>query len=708
MDRHRRTDSDEIARKQARQRKLIALGAVVIMLLGFVVLAGTYFVVSVPAPKDLAKLSENSRILSSNGKPLAKVGTENRKYVPIAKIPAYVQHAVVVAEDRSFYTNSGIDVKGIIRAAWNNVTDDDVEGASTITQQYVRNALDLTREQSYTRKLKEAVMAVKLSQQKSKDEILEGYLNTIYFGRNANGIGAAAEAYFGKPVEKLTEAEGALLATVIKNPSGYDPANRPDRAEERWRWVLDSLVEAQWLDPQKASAAKFPKTISAEKATGAQAGLNTPTGNVVKYVVQELEAAGISEQELYTGGYTITTTIHTKAQRAAERAVETVLKGQSKKMTAALVGVQPGTGRVLAYYGSKQGVVGWDNAAARHQPGSSFKAYVLAAALENDVSVKSYWDGSSPQEFPDRTKPVRNSENNNRCPRCTLEQATVMSLNTAYYAVTADVGKERVIRLANKAGIRTMKRDSTDEVVKLDEPGAAGKFGNEVGIGQYPISVLDNANGFATFAAGGVAAKVHFVDKVMRDEQVVFKSEVDTTRAFSEDTAADATHVLRKVVGAGGDDLYGGRPAAGKTGTWQFRDTDDNAHAWMAGYTPQLAAAVWMGRSGDEGALVTRDGQRVYGSGLPADIWKAFMNGALNGREIEQFPEPVFGGDVNAGNLQSPTPSPPGHQPDKPGRDKPGGGPVPPTQPTYSPEPLPSATPTETCNPLDPKCKPGG
>ncbi|HEX2418481.1 MAG TPA: transglycosylase domain-containing protein, partial [Micromonosporaceae bacterium] len=398
MDRHRRPDTDDSGRKQARQRKLVALGAVVVMLLGFVVLAGTYFVVSVPAPKDLAKLSQNSEILSSNGKPLAKVGTENRKYVPIAKIPAYVQHAVVTAEDRSFYTNSGIDVKGIIRAAWNNVTDDDVEGASTITQQYVRNALDLTREQSYTRKLKEAVMAVKLSQQKSKDEILEGYLNTIYFGRNANGIGAAAQAYFAKPVEKLTEAEAALLATVIKNPSGYDPANRPDRAEERWRWVLDSMVEVNWLDPQKAAAAKFPKTIPADKATGAQAGLTKPTGNVVKYVVQELEAAGISEQELYTGGYTVYTTISPKAQRAAEQAVATVLRGQSKRLTAALVGVQPGTGRVLAYYGSKQGVVGWDNAAARHQPGSSFKAYVLATALENDISVKSYWDGSSPQE----------------------------------------------------------------------------------------------------------------------------------------------------------------------------------------------------------------------------------------------------------------------------------------------------------------------
>jgi membrane peptidoglycan carboxypeptidase len=706
MDRHRMRDVEEDARRQNRHRKLIALAAVTIMLLGFVVLAGTYFVVSVPAPKDLAKLSENSQILSSNGKLLAKVGTENRRYVPIAKIPGHVQHAVVTAEDRSFYTNSGIDVKGIIRAAWNNVTDDDVEGASTITQQYVRNALDLTREQSYTRKLKEAVMAVKLSQQKSKDEILEGYLNTIYFGRNAYGIGAAAEAYFKKPAEKLTEAEGALLATVIKNPSGYDPSNRPDRAEQRWRWVLDSMVEVDWLNPQTAAAATFPKTRDAKDATGAQFGLNEPTGNVVKYVVAELEKAGISEQELYTGGYTVFTTIHPKAQRAAERAADSVLKGQSKKMTAALVGVQPGTGRVLAYYGSKHGVVGWDNAAARHQPGSSFKAYVLAAALEDDRSVKSYWDGSSPQEFPDREKPVRNSENNNRCPRCTLEQATVMSLNTAYYAVTSEVGKENVIKLANKAGVRTMKRDSSDEVVKLDEPGAAGKFGNEVGIGQYPISVLDNANGFATFAAKGTAAKAHFVDKVMRDDEVVFKTEAETEQAFSQDTAADATYVMRKVVAAGGDDLIGGRPAAGKTGTWQFRDTDDNAHAWMAGYTPDLAAAVWMGRSGAEGALVTRDGMRVYGSGLPAEIWKAFMNEALEGREIARFPEPVFGGDVNAGNLQSPTPGPPTMKPPKPGNPRPGG---PGPRPTYSLSPLPSLSPTETCtDPLDPKCKPGG
>jgi membrane peptidoglycan carboxypeptidase len=254
-----------------------------------------------------------------------------------------------------------------------------------------------------------------------------------------------------------------------------------------------------------------------------------------------------------------------------------------------------------------------------------------------------------------------------------------------------------------------MKRDSSDEVVKLDEPGAAGKFGNEVGIGQYPISVLDNANGFATFAAKGKAAKVHFVDKVMRDEEVVFQTDIETSRAFSEDTAADATYVMRKVVAAGGDDLAGGRPAAGKTGTWQFGDTDDNAHAWMAGYTPDLAAAVWMGRSGAEGPLVTRDGMRVYGSGLPADIWKAFMNAALNGREIAQFPEPVFGGDVNAGNLQSPTPEPSPHNPGK-GNDKPPGpGPGGPKPTFYSPSPMPSASPTETCiDPTDPKCKPGG
>ncbi|HEX2416582.1 MAG TPA: penicillin-binding transpeptidase domain-containing protein, partial [Micromonosporaceae bacterium] len=196
-------------------------------------------------------------------------------------------------------------------------------------------------------------------------------------------------------------------------------------------------------------------------------------------------------------------------------------------------------------------------------------------------------------------------------------------------------------------------------------------------------------------------------DKVMRDDEVILKTEADETRAFSEDTAADASYVLRKVVTAGGDDLLGGRPSAGKTGTWQFRNTDDNAHAWMAGYTPQLAAAVWMGRSGAEGPLVTRDGMKVYGSGLPADIWKAFMNGALQGKDVEQFPEPVFGGDVNAGNLQSPSPEPSKHKPNPPGNPKlPGGGPL---RPTYSPPPLLSPTPSETCDQLvDPRCKPGG
>src|SRR5690606_23068770 len=158
-------------------------------------------------------------------------------------------------------------------------------------------------------------------------------------------------------------------------------------------------------------------------------------------------------------------------------------------------------------------------------------------------------------------------------------------------------------------------------------------FSTEVGIGQFPVTVLDNANGFATFAAGGVAAKVHFVDKVVREDAVVFEAKPETKQAFSPETAADATYVLEKVPAAGDDELADGRPAAGKTGTWQYRDTDDNAHAWMVGYTPQISAAVWLGRSGEEGPLKTKDGRRIYGSGLPSDIWKTFMDKAHSGME---------------------------------------------------------------------------
>ncbi|MGH3748688.1 MAG: transglycosylase domain-containing protein, partial [Micromonosporaceae bacterium] len=444
LDRHRRRQGAGMAKRRKRRQRIVALGAVAVMLLGFCVLAGTYFFVNVPLPKDLANMSQNSTIEYSNGKTLAKVGTENRKYVKLDKIPKVLQHAVVATEDRSFYTNSGIDVKGIFRAAWNNLTDDDTEGASTITQQYARNAAGL--EGGYSRKLKEAVMAVKINQEYTKDQILEYYLNTIFFGRNANGVGAASEAYFGKPVHKLNAAESAMLAGVIKNPSGYDAAiGGKDRAEQRWRLVLKNMTDMKFLDAGTAAKLKFPKLASADKATGAQFGLDKPQGNVTKYVIEELGKEGITEQELYNDGYTIRTTIDKRAQRAANSAIVKVLKDQKDYLTGALVAVEPGTGEVKAYWGSKNGHNGFDNAAARHQPGSSFKAYVLAAALEEGISVKSYWDGSSPQRFEGRKGEVRNADNNNSCKRCTLERATVLSLNTAYYALTEKVGKDKVI-----------------------------------------------------------------------------------------------------------------------------------------------------------------------------------------------------------------------------------------------------------------------
>ena len=702
LDRHRqRAGAGQLAKRRARRRKIVAFGAITTMLLGLMVIAGTYFVVNVPTPTDLANMKQNSTILSSDGKVLARVGSENRKFVKINKIPKYVQHAVVTAEDRTFYTNNGIDAKGIARAAWNNITGGDTQGASTITQQYVRNALDLTRERSYTRKMKEAVMAVKLNREQTKDQILEGYLNTIYFGRNAYGIEAASEAYFGKSVTKLNPSEAALLATVIKNPSGYDPENDPERAKERWQWVLDNMVSSHWLDAATASKAKFPKTRPAKEAQGAQFGLDKPAGMIKKYVVQELAALGISEQELYTGGYTIKTTIDSKMEKAAQDAAATVLKDQPKNLATGLVAVQPGTGRVLAYYGGKDGVNGFDYAGSRHPPGSSFKAYVLATALENDISIKSYWDGSSPQTFPDRGSPVSNSENNNKCKRCTLERATVMSLNTAYYALTYKLGKDKVIDLAHKAGIRVLDSpngNGTYDHIDLSQPDSAKHFSTEVGIGQFPVSVLDNANGFATFAAEGTAAKAHFVDEVTRGDEEIAKIQPETTEAFSKESAADADKVLRQVVTAGGNDLAGGRPAAAKTGTWQYSKTQDNAHAWMCGYTPQLAAAVWMGSKGKEGPIKTKEGMSIYGSGLPGKIWKTFMDKALEGKPTKQFPPPSYLGDENAGNAKSPTPPPS----PTPKHTKPHGPPKP-TE-TY---PMPSDTPT--CRPGDWMCgQPGG
>jgi membrane peptidoglycan carboxypeptidase len=666
--------------------------SILTLLLIFGLLGGAYAAIQVPLPAEVPTKQVSTVYFSDGKTPLAGLGVENRTDVPLSQVPKHVQHAIVAAEDRSFYENSGISPKGIARAVWSNVKGDEVQGGSTITQQYVKNA-HLTQERTFSRKMKEVVLAVKADRKYSKDQILEFYLNTIYFGEGAYGIKAAAATYFHKDISTLTVAEGAVLAAVIKAPAAYNPNVDRARAEARWKYVLDGMVSQKWLSAADRAAQVYPRfQPPPAKNTGGSFGLSGARGVLAYKIVKELEAKGFDEQEIRTGGLRIITTIDAKMQAASVQAVEDVLKeNPGHELTSAMVAVEPGTGKVRAYYGGNGGYGSFDLASARHQPGSSFKAYALAAAVADGISIKSYWDGSTNQKFPGESKPVKNSDGES-CGRCNLIDATRLSLNTTFYAVTAKVGVNKVVDVAKDSGITSMDGQA---------PGTFSPSTRKVALGEYGVSVLDHADGYATFAANGLHAAPYFVDRVDQAGNTLYSvGRARTNRAFSADIAADATYAMQSVYKAGKKRLDGNRPAAAKTGTAQYLDTGENAHAWMCGFTPQLATAVWMGHTGNDGPLRNANGSRIYGSGLPRQIWTAFMNAALEGTQELPLPEPKFLGDETKGNESSPSPTPSPSESDSPSPDP---------SPEISSEPSVSATPSssDSASPSSP-AEPGG
>jgi membrane peptidoglycan carboxypeptidase len=665
---------------------LLAGVAVLIMLAGVGLVGVTWFYDDVKPPTDFGE-PETTTLLFNNGQKLAKLGEQNRTIVPVNRISPVVKHAVLAAEDKGFYEHGGVDVKGIARAAWNNFTGGSTQGASTITQQYARHAADLSGI-TYARKIREAVLASKLEQELDKETILGYYLNAIYFGRGAHGIEAAAQTYFGKSAtaqpgqpRALTAAEAAVLASVIKQPEpdaatghkGYDPQINPQAAKDRWTYTLNNMVEKGWLSPQERAAIRYPTPIKwdPKKSCAVDCEINTPRGNVINYVRTELEAMGIEDWQ--KGGYRITTTVDQKAQLAAEHAArksdpDSPMHELSKSYMAALVSVDPSTGRVLAYYGGDN-ATGTDYAGLNtepksgkiyggHPPGSSFKIYTLSAALRAGVSMQSRWDATLDKD-PDSGFPISNAGRDPSCGKsCTLELSTIKSYNVPFYWIAKGLGPAKIVEAARDAGVRTMWSDN-DEVVDLTrtapEDAAPSKFHNQVGYGQYRITVLDHANGMATITNRGVYNKAHFVQKVEHRDETgkwvqINGEQLKPTQVFNQEQMDDLNGVLQKIPGSIEHRLADGRKATGKTGTWQFRtSTEDNAHAWMVGATPQMATAVWVGNAGKEAPIRLPTGEPIGGSKTPAQIWEQYMDEAHTVLNLEKkdFPEPHDVGDPN-------------------------------------------------------------
>ncbi|WP_370745831.1 transglycosylase domain-containing protein [Mycolicibacterium brumae] len=694
-----------------------ALAAVVIMLLLPIVTFGmAYAIVDVPKPGDI-RTAQVSTILASDGSELAKIVPPegNRVDVKIDQIPVHVRDAVMAAEDRDFYSNPGFSLNGFARAFKNNLIGGDTQGGSTITQQYVKNALVGDARSGLgglIRKAKELVISTKMSRQWSKDQVLEAYLNIIYFGRGAYGISAASQAYFDKPVEELTVAEGALLAALIQRPSTLDPAVDPEGAAERWNWVLDGMVTIGALDQQQRAQQVFPPTISPDQASQENQTVG-PNGLIERQVIRELlELFNISEQQLNTEGLQVTTTIDPKDQAAAVDAVTQALSGQDADMRSAVVSIDPKTGGVKAYYGGSD-ANGFDFAQAGLPTGSSFKVFALVAALEQGMGL-GYQVDSSPLTV--NGIEISNVEGGG-CGTCNIAQALKMSLNTSYYRLMLKLknGPEDVADAAHRAGIA----ESFPGVAHtLSEDGEGGPPNNGIVLGQYQSRVIDMASAYATLAASGVYRTPHFIQKVVNsDGEVLFDADTQDNAGEQRIEAAVADNVTSAMqpiaAYSNGNNLAGGRPSAAKTGTNQLGDTGANRDAWMVGFTPSLSTAVWVGTVNGDKPLVNSWGGPVYGSGIPATIWRNTMNGALDGTEQESFPKPAeIGGYAGVpvyvpppAPVEPEAPAPPGPAPPAPGPEGtpvPGGTMVQPTievapgitipwgQPTFVPAPPPA------------------
>ncbi|WRZ92681.1 transglycosylase domain-containing protein [Streptomyces sp. NBC_01007] len=607
-----------------------------------------YFLVRIPSA-NAAAIKQSNVYLYADGSQLARDGDVNRENVSLAQISKDAQHATLAAEDRDFYSESAIDPKAMLRAGWNTVTGKGRQSGSTITQQYVKNYY-LGQEQTVTRKVKEFFISIKLDREKSKDDILEGYLNTSYYGRNAYGIQAAAQAYYGVNARDLTVGQGAYLAALLNAPSEYDVIAHPENkaaALARWNYVLDGMVEQKWLTRAARDRVAFP----APRQAKGSAGLSGQRGYLVQAVNDYLTSNKIVDEDTLTsGGYRITTTLQKSKQDAFVKAVDDQVMDQLDKknrkvdtyVRAGGVAIDPSSGKVLAMYGGIDYTKQYVNNATRrdYQVGSTFKPFVFASAVQNGSGTQ---DGRAitPNTVYDGTdqRPVQGWNGGSYAPEnedgvsygdISVRTATDKSVNSVYAQMAVDVGPAEVEKTAVALGLPAGTPDLTASP--------------SIALGPATASVLDMAEAYATLANHGRHGTYTLVGKITKDGSEDVKLPARDVRpsvrqVVSREAADTTTSMLQSVVDGGtGQAAQGaGRPAAGKTGT-----AEEDTAAWFAGYTPDLATVVSvMGQDPDTGAHKSLYGalgqSRVNGGGYPAQIWAQFTQDALDGTEASDF-----------------------------------------------------------------------
>ncbi len=602
---------------------LIAIALTVLFFAGLV--AGIVAAYSRNLP-DISRLADyqpesSTRIFARDGTLLASVYKENRTYVPLARIPLVMQQAVIANEDHNFYYHHGVDFGGIVRAGFADLTHQEFQGASTITQQLARK-LFLNDQVSISRKIQEALLAMEIERYYTKNEILERYLNIVYFGSGAYGVDAAAHTYFGEGVEKIDAAQAAMIAGVIAAPSDYSPFVNLTLARDRQHHVLDRMVESGYLTQAEATAAaSAPLGLAKERSPGLQGYLYP---YYTTYVIAQLEKL-FGKQAVEEGGLQVYTALDPKVQEKAQESVDWGLQRAKswgiRADEAALVSIRPSTGEIVAMVGGKgfsldnQFNRAWQ---AHRQPGSSFKLYVYTAAIDSGMPANTIID-DSPVSYPmgDGTMWSPHDDDDRYMGAITLRTALALSRNVVAVKLAERIGLDKIIDYAQRMGITSPL-----------EPNLSLALGSSV------VTPLDQATGYATIANQGVHVEPSAIrlvkdslGNVVLDDQYPQANEV-----VSAGTAYIITTMLEDVInhGTGYPNAIIGRPAAGKTGT-----TSDFHDAWFVGFTPDLVTAVWFGN--DNNKAMTE----AYGGGVPAMTWSHYMKAALEGVAKHDFTLPA-------------------------------------------------------------------
>jgi penicillin-binding protein 1A len=661
--------------------------------------------------------SQRTEVYDRRGKLIASlVGDEDRIVIPYADMPETIRNAVIAAEDQRFYQHHGVDQQGILRAAVRNAAAGETEeGGSTITQQYVRSSYPDLKDDTVLRKVKEAALAAQVEKRMSKEEILAGYLNRVYFGGGYYGIEAASRGYFRHPAKELNLEEAATLAAILRAPEGVNPRSKDKKDRERARQLRDTVLLQMaglgMVSQAEADAArKTPLRVEQR-----QPKRNKRYNHFVDYVINQLvgeeptddsrDALAKSNntgdrrlgrtyaerhRNLFEGGLVIHTTLDSEMQRAAQAAVSENIPATSKanggnRVDAGLDAIDPRTGEIMAMVGSRDYNRESFNLAAqaKRSPGSTFKGFVLAAALEEGISPESGWlsTGIGPNETicGDPTWKPGNYAEGKDAGVISLRKATAASTNGVFARVMGKLCPRKVAAVAARLGVHIPKSDWSAPAIAL---------------GGTSVSVLEMASGYATFAANGIYRKPIAVTKITRrNGDVVLENKTRGKEAMEPILAYEETKVLQGVIQGGTASANGqiGRPSAGKTGTAQAY-----GDAWFVGYTPQLSAAVWVGNPNNNQTFSLYGNTRVTGGSYPTMIWRDFMINALRDKPILDFERPP-GEPEYTFNVPPPAPTTtiPG-QPGPPGGPGGPGGPGPtfpgPTLPGGTEPTLPTVT----------------